>query len=97
MTIFILQEWGPLNLSGQGSSFLAAGVAFVADIIVSVLVTMVTAPKPESELTGLVYSLTPKADLSENRTGDEAVWYRSTGLLVGVAGVLVVALNIIFF
>jgi SSS family solute:Na+ symporter len=97
VTIFILQEWGPLNLSGQGSSFLAAGVAFVADIIVSVLVTMVTAPKPDSELTGLVYSLTPKADLSENRTGDEAVWYRSTGLLVGIAGVLVVALNIIFF
>jgi len=95
--IFILQETGAINLSGQGSSFLAAGVAFVADIVVSVLVTMVTRPKPETELRGLVYSLTPKADLSENRTGDEAVWYRSTPMLVGVAGVIVVALNIIFF
>ncbi|GLY27370.1 sodium:solute symporter family protein [Kineosporia sp. NBRC 101731] len=95
--IFILSETDVISLQGQGASFLAAGVAFVADIVISVLVTMVTKPKPESELRGLVYSLTPKADLSENRTGDEAVWYRSTPMLVGVAGVLVVALNIIFF
>ena len=54
---------GVLNLSGQGASFVAAGAAFVVDIVVSVIVTGMTQPKPESELRGLVYSLTPKADL----------------------------------
>ena len=96
VVIFVLQESGVINLSGQGSSFLAAGVAFVADIAVSVAVSLVTAPKPESELRGLVYSLTPKEDRTEHRTGEEAVWYRSTTLLAAVAGVLVVVLNIVF-
>ncbi len=96
VVIFILSETDVISLSGQGSSFLAAGVAFVADIAVSVTVSMVTAPKPEAELAGLVYSLTPKEDRTEHRTGDEAVWYRSTPLLAGVAFVLVVILNIVF-
>jgi SSS family solute:Na+ symporter len=94
--IFILSKTDVITLSGQGSSFLAAGVAFVADILVSVIVTMVTVPKPESELRGLVYSLTPKEDRTEHRTGDETAWYRSTPLLAGVAAVLVVVLNIVF-
>lgn len=42
----------------QGMPFLAASAAFVVDIIVSVVVSLVTAPKPEAELTGLVYSQT---------------------------------------
>jgi SSS family solute:Na+ symporter len=94
--IFILSKNDVITLSGQGSSFLAAGVAFVADIVVSVVVSMVTAPKPESELRGLVYSLTPKEDRTEHRVGDEAVWYRSTPLLAGIAAVLVVVLNVVF-
>ena len=94
--IFILQETGVINLSGQGSSFLAAGVAFVADVVVSVIVSMVTQPKPESELRGLVYQLTPKEERTEVRTGEEAAWYRSTPLLAGVGLVLVIILNIVF-
>jgi SSS family solute:Na+ symporter len=96
VVIFILSETDVITLSGQGSSFLAAGVAFVADVAVSLVVTSMTAPKPESELRGLVYSLTPKEDRTEHRTGDEAAWYRSTPLLAGIAGVLVVILNIVF-
>jgi SSS family solute:Na+ symporter len=94
--IFILQETGVINLSGQGSSFLAAGVAFVADIVVSVVVSMVTRPKPESELRGLVYQLTPKEERTEVRTGEEAAWYRSTPLLASIALVLIIALNVVF-
>src|SRR6476660_10100134 len=37
---------GALPLSGQGAAFVAASTAFVVDIVVSVLVTMVTEPKP---------------------------------------------------
>ena len=85
-----------MGLAGQGASFAAAGAAFVVDIIVSVLVTTVTRPKPESELRGLVYSLTPKADFHDPDEGRLA-WYQRPLHLAGVAGVLVVVLNIIFW
>ncbi|MFI7585543.1 sodium:solute symporter family protein [Spongisporangium articulatum] len=96
VAIFVLSENDVISLEGQGASFLAAGVAFVADIVVSVLVTLVTRPKPDSELRGLVYSLTPKEDRTEHREGADAVWWRSTPVLAGIAAVLVVALNVVF-
>ncbi|PWJ25935.1 SSS family solute:Na+ symporter [Branchiibius hedensis] len=84
---------GVLNLSGQGASFVAAGAAFVVDILVSIVVTMFTQPKPESELRGLVYSLTPKEDF-----GDQSVahWWQSPTKMAGISLVLVIILNIIF-
>ena len=96
VAVFVLSEVGVLDLPGQGASFLGAAAAFVVDIAVSVAVSAVTAPKPASELRGFVYSLTPKEDLREDRTGEDAAWYRSTPLLAAVAGVLVVVLNIAF-
>ncbi len=84
---------GALNLSGQGASFVSAGTAFVVDVIVSVVVTQVTAPKPEGELRGLVYSMTPKADLAE---GDVAHWWLSPTKLAGLSLVLVIILNVVF-
>ncbi|NKY33735.1 sodium:solute symporter family protein [Nocardia speluncae] len=93
VTIFVLNETGVFSLSGQGVSFVAAGAAFVVDIVVSVAVTMVTAPKPAAELVGLVYSETPR----ELRTDPEAAtlpWYQRPVLLAGIALVLVIILNI---
>ncbi len=84
------------GLQGQGASFVAAGAAFFVDIIVSVLVSQVTAPKPESELRGLVYSLTPKEDFHDDNAGVLA-WYQEPNKLAGVALVMVIALNIIFW
>jgi solute:Na+ symporter, SSS family len=86
---------GVIGLSGQGASFVAAGAAFVVDILVSVVVTMVTTPKPVSELVGLVYSETPK----EQRTDPEAhllPWYQSPTKLAGISLVMVIILNVIF-
>ena len=86
---------GVLPLSGQGASFAAAGAAFVVDIVVSVVVSTVTAPKPVKELAGLVYSETPV----EQRTDPEAhllPWYRSPTKLAGISLVMVIALNLIF-
>ncbi|MGW4841327.1 sodium:solute symporter family protein [Nocardia brasiliensis] len=94
IVVFILHETKVFELSGQGASFVAAGVAFVVDIVVSVLVTQVTRPKPVAELVGLVYSETPK----EVRTDpDEASlpWYQRPVLLAGIALVLVIVLNIV--
>jgi SSS family solute:Na+ symporter len=84
---------GTLNLSGQGASFVAAGAAFVVDIVVSVVVTMMTQPRQESELRGLVYSLTPKEDLLDEHAGH---WYTSPTKLAGVSLVMVIVLNLLF-
>ncbi|MGV9638938.1 sodium:solute symporter family protein [Nocardia rhamnosiphila] len=94
VTIFVLNETEVFSLSGQGVSFVAAGAAFVVDILVSVAVTLVTAPKPAAELVGLVYSETPR----ELRTDPEAAtlpWYQRPVLLAGIALVLVIVLNIV--
>jgi solute:Na+ symporter, SSS family len=87
---------GVLPLSGQGASFTAAGVAFVVDILVSILVSMVTRPKPDSELRGFVYSLTPRADFHD---ADEGVlsWYQKPNVLASISLTLVIILNIIFW
>jgi solute:Na+ symporter, SSS family len=87
---------GVLSLSGQGASFAAAGVAFVVDIVVSVLVSVVTPPRKESELRGLVYSLTPRQDFHDANEGVLS-WYQQPTKLAAVGGVLVIILNIIFW
>ncbi|MGN6575075.1 MAG: sodium:solute symporter family protein [Nocardioides sp.] len=87
---------GVLGLSGQGASFVAAGAAFVVDVAVSIGVSLVTAPKPDSELRGLVYSLTPKADFHDEDEG-ELSWFQQPTKLAGVGLVAVVVLNILFW
>jgi SSS family solute:Na+ symporter len=86
---------GVIPLAGQGAAFLAASVAFVVDIVLSVVVSLATRPKPVEELRGLVYSETPKEDLVDP---DEASrpWYQRTLPLAGIALVMVVILNLIF-
>lgn len=86
---------GLFEMPGQGLAFAAASTAFVVDVLVSIAVTMVTRPKPASELKGLVYSETPKEDLVDP---DEAAlpFYRRTVPLAGIALAMVVVLNILF-
>lgn len=91
--VFVLNETGVTSLSGQGASFVAAGVAFVVDIVVSVVVTQVTTPKPAAELAGLVYSETPK-EMRTDPEADTLPWYQRPVLLAGIALVLVILLNV---
>lgn len=86
---------GVLPLSGQGAAFVAAGVAFAVDIVVSVAVSLVTTPKPAHELVGLVYSETPKEDLVDEAEASYP-WYRRTLPLAGIAAVLTIILNLAF-
>ena len=86
---------GVIPLAGQGAAFLAASVAFVVDIVLSIVVSLATKPKPAEELVGLVYSETPK----EQRTDPNEAsypWYRRTVPLAGVALAMVVVLNLLF-
>lgn len=83
---------GVFQLPGQGLAFVAASTAFVVDVIVSVIVSLFTEPKPDSELRGLVYSETPKEEL---RDPQEATmpWYRRTVPLAVLSLAMVVVLN----
>ncbi len=86
---------GVIPVSGQGAAFIAASTAFVVDLVLSIAVSLVTTPKPVSELVGLVYSETPK----EQRTDPHEAsypWYRRTLPLAAVALVMVVVLNAAF-
>ena len=86
---------GTIPVGGQGAAFVAAGAAFVVDVVLSIIVSVVTEAKDPAELRGLVYSETPREDLVD---ADEATypWYRRTIHLASVSLVMVVILNIIF-
>ncbi|MEE1650010.1 sodium:solute symporter family protein [Brachybacterium sp. J144] len=87
--------FGLFELPGQGLAFVSAATAFVVDIVVSVVVTQFTAPKPVHELKGLVYSETPKADLVDPEEKDLPIWRRPVPM-AGLGLVLVIVLNIVF-
>ncbi len=95
VAVWATNEWGPLDLPGQGAAFLSASTAFVVDVAVSVVVSGMTQPKPVAELKGLVYSETPREDLVDPEEASYP-WYRRTIPLASIALVMVVALNLIF-
>ena len=86
---------GAIPVSGQGAAFLAASVAFIVDVALSIVVSLVTEPKPEGSLKGLVYSETPREDLVDPNEA-RFPWYRRTLPLAAVALVMTIALNIAF-
>jgi len=76
--------------SDMAQNFWTAIFSFGVNFVVTILVSLATKPKPESELVGLVYSLTPKP------VEHHLAWYqRPVWLAVGV-GTLVIALNLVF-
>jgi SSS family solute:Na+ symporter len=101
ITVYALATTGVLTIFGstdtQGPSFVGALVAFVVDIVVSVIVSLATEPKPDSELRGLVWSLTSRDELrGEEAPGDRA-WYRRPLVLGTGVLVITIALNIVFW
>ena len=93
--VFVLNEVGVLELPGQGAAFLAAITAFVVDIVLSVVVSRFTVPKPAEQLVGLVRSETPRGHLVDPDEAALPFWRRPVPM-AGIAGVLVLALNVIF-
>jgi SSS family solute:Na+ symporter len=95
IAVFVLSEVGVINLPGQGMPFLAATAAFIVDIVVSVVVSLVTTPKPVAELAGFVYSETP-VQIFADPESDGKAWYMRPVPLGGVVLALAIVLNIIF-
>jgi solute:Na+ symporter, SSS family len=99
--VYVLATSGTLTIFGapdtQGPSFVGALAAFAVDIVVSVIVSLATQPKPDSELRGLVWSLTTREELrGEEQPGDRA-WYRRPLVLGTAVLAITLALNIVFW
>jgi SSS family solute:Na+ symporter len=74
----------------MAQNFWTAIFAFSVNLIVTIVVSLMTRPREESELVGLVYSLTPKP--VENYLS----WYQKPATLaIAVLAVLIV-LNLVF-
>jgi SSS family solute:Na+ symporter len=93
VAIYLLYKLGILSFgSDLDESFWGASIAFVTVSVVAVLVTLMTTPKPESELRGLVYGVHP-ADLTGDAIAGDTAWYRSPVIL----GAGALALAVMFY
>ncbi|MEA2297200.1 MAG: solute:Na+ symporter, family [Solirubrobacteraceae bacterium] len=82
--------------SAQSANFGGAIVAFLADAVVTVAVSLVTRPKPEEDLRGLVWGHGRREEEADDFVRGDQAWFRSPWLMGGVAIGLVVILNILF-
>ena len=95
LIINVLQWTGVMTLPGQGGAFVAAGTAFVVDILVTIVVSQRTPAKTSAQLRGFVYSETPKEDRTDPHLHELPLLRRPVPLAI-IAGVAVVTLNVIF-
>jgi solute:Na+ symporter, SSS family len=76
--------------SDMAQNFWTAIFAFTVNLLVTTIVSLMTTPRPETELVGLVYSLTPKPP------EHHLAWYeKPSTLAIGVIAILIV-LNLVF-
>ena len=89
-------EHGVLDIGGQGASFVAAGAAFVVDIVVSVIVTV--HDPAEAGVASCAAWSTPRRPRRTSPTASRAAthWWLSPTKLAGVSLAMVIVLNIIF-
>ena len=77
--------------SGMAQAFAVASVSWTVNFFTTILVSLVTKPKPDEELRGLVWSLTERPKASDEP------WYRRAGTLGWMLIALTLLLNWIFF
>jgi SSS family solute:Na+ symporter len=75
----------------MGQAFIVASISWIVNFCTTILVSLVTKPKPESELKGLVYSLTVKPSYLQDK------WYLRVVPLGLILIAITILLNIIFF
>jgi solute:Na+ symporter, SSS family len=77
--------------SGLGASMARAFWAWIVCLVVTIAVSLVTQPKPDSEMRGLVWGLT------EQKEAVEEAWYKKPWVLAVTVLAITVALNIYFW
>jgi solute:Na+ symporter, SSS family len=76
--------------SDMAQNFWTAIFAFTVNLLVTIAVSMATKPRPEAELVGLVYSLTPKP------IDTHLSWYQKPATLGVVVLAMLIVLNLVF-
>ena len=77
--------------SEMAQNFWTAIFAFCACFVVTIVVSLLTRPREDRELVGLVYSLTPR------QTDGAAAWYARPAALGVIVLVLALVLNLLFW
>lgn len=77
--------------SELGQTFWTAIAAFTTCLAVTIVVSLLTKPRPDEELRGLVYSLTPK------QPDETASFWQKPATLAAIVLAVTIVLNIIFF
>ena len=77
--------------SGLGASMARAFWAWIVCLAVTIAVSLVTQPKPDNELRGIVWGLT------EQKEAKEEAWYKKPWVLAVTVLAITVALNIYFW
>jgi len=77
--------------SELGQTFWTAIAAWVTCFVVTIVVSLATKPRPDEELRGLVYSLTPKPE------DGTVAWYQRPVILAAIVLTIALLLNVIFF
>jgi solute:Na+ symporter, SSS family len=83
------------TINAQMLNFYGAIAAFVADLVVTVIVSLVTKPKPVSKLGGLVWGV-PDPNAPDPASVPKPAWWASPKLLGGTALGIVLVLSIVF-
>jgi SSS family solute:Na+ symporter len=76
--------------SDMAQNFWTAIFAFSVNLVVTVVVSLMTTPREETELVGLVYSLTPKPEEGH------LTWYQKPATLAVAVLAILVVLNLVF-
>ena len=76
--------------SSMAQNFWVAINAWTVCFVVTIIVSLFGKPRPEEELVGLVYGVT-------KHEAEPAVWYRRPAVLALIAGLMCLALNVIFY
>jgi SSS family solute:Na+ symporter len=84
------------KINAQMVNFYGAIAAFVTDAVVTVVVTLVTKPKPIEELRGLVWGVPDPDAPDPAKARKPRVWWESPKLLGFVALAIVAVLSLVF-
>ena len=76
--------------SDMAQNFWTAIFAFSVNLLVTIAVSLITTPRPEPELVGLVYSLTPKP------VETHLSWYQKPATLAVAVLAILIVLNLVF-
>ena len=83
------------DINAQMANFYGAIVAFVADAVVTVIVSLVTKPKPVEELAGLVWGI-PDPNAPDPASVPKPKWWASPKVLGGISLGITVVLSMLF-